>query len=54
MIKKITKPLVPVIKWSSVIAATVITVISIQANADGHGNHSVSTANTQRGHVSSI
>ncbi len=37
MIKEITKPIVPAIKWLSVVAATAAVVISIQVSADGHG-----------------
>lgn len=35
MIKEITKPIVPAVKWLSVVAATAAVVISIQVSADG-------------------
>jgi len=38
MIKEITKPIVPVVKWLSVVAATAAVVISIQVSADGHNS----------------
>lgn len=36
MFKKISNSFVPALKWTSVAAVTAVTVISIQANADGH------------------
>lgn len=38
MIKEIAKPLVPVVKWLSVVTATAAVVISIQVNADDHND----------------
>lgn len=38
MIKEIAKPIVPAVKWLSVVAATAAVVISIQVSADGSKN----------------
>lgn len=41
MIKEITKPIIPAVRWISVVAATAAVVISIQVSADGskRGEH---------------
>ncbi len=44
MIKEIVKPIVPAVKWLSVVAATAAVVISIQVNADGHKSDDMHTA----------
>ncbi len=47
MIKEIVKPIVPAVKWLSVVAATAAVVISIQVSADGdQTKHSAQLAQT--------
>ncbi len=44
MIKEIAKPLVPAVKWLTVVAATAAVVISIQVNADGQADSQIQPA----------
>ena len=44
MVKAISKSAVSILKWGTVVAATAAVVITIQANADGHGDHSDKSA----------
>lgn len=53
MIKAISKSAVSILKWGTVVAATAAVVITIQANADGHGDHSDKTSNQLKSPVSS-